>query len=34
MTALELEDKSVVRKEKSAGFKDWGKKQMEGGSLE
>lgn len=32
--ALELEDKSVVRKEKSAGLKDLGKKQMEGGRLE
>lgn len=28
--ALELEDKSVVRKEKSAGFKDLGKKQVGG----
>lgn len=32
--ALELEDKSVVRKEKSAGLKDLGRKQMEGRSLE
>lgn len=32
--ALELEDKSVVRVEKSASLKDLGKKQMEGGSLE
>ena len=32
--ALVLEDQLVVRKEKSAGLKHLGKKQMEGGSLE